>query len=605
MPDTLEQCRAYDGAEEGFWTLFTEAVATSSGASHLLLLRRPAIDPPPAWQAFAGWPARERFPLGVPLDDPGFTAALETAVREGVGEFRPGSEPKTRLPLALFDSGLAGHQYVAILRFSGQAPAPEEFARRIARTLDLPLLYRRAHALRLARENNRSFAEAFDLLSSLDPQTRFLPAATIVCNELARQMHCSRVSLGWRHDAYVRVRVISDLPRFEAEMDAVQRLEAAMEEAFDQNEEIVLPEPDDAEYITRDHRLFSQSQGVPYLVSLPLRLEPQTKGVVTLERTDRAFNADEVTGLRVVLDRATRRLDELERRDGSVWHRGVRATRDQLARLLGPEHTWWKALGVAVTVLVLIAVLGTWPYRVEGSFVVRSRTLLNLPAPFDGYLAEVPVHIGDHVNAGDVLIRLDKRELLLEQNSLQAEIARFEAERAQAEVERRLAEMRAAAASKEQSQANLDINRFHLARADLTAPAAGVVIEGDLRERIGAPVHAGDILMRLTRVEAMYAEIEVPERDAHAVLESHDAEIAFATLPDRHYAVVIERLEPAARVKAEGNVFVMRARISGPGSDPWWRPGMSGVAKIDAGRRRIIWLLTHRLVDFLRLKLWL
>ena len=54
----------------------------------------------------------------------------------------------------------------------------------------------------------------------------------------------------------------------------------------------------------------------------------------------------------------------------------------------------------------------------------------------------------------------------------------------------------------------------------------------------------------------------------------------------------------------EGNVFMLRAELLEPPQD-WWRPGMSGVAKVEAGDRRIIWLLTHRLVDYLRLKLWL
>jgi hypothetical protein len=31
---------------------------------------------------------------------------------------------------------------------------------------------------------------------------------------------------------------------------------------------------------------------------------------------------------------------------------------------------------------------------------------------------------------------------------------------------------------------------------------------------------------------------------------------------------------------------------------------MTGVAKIEAGRRSYLWIATHRLVDFLRLKLW-
>jgi multidrug resistance efflux pump len=601
---TLEQCRRYEGSEEGFWPLFLETLAAVAGASHVLLLRR-SLEPLEAWKPFAAWPAGERFPLGVPLDDPGLLAALEAAVREELGEFRPPAEAKVRLPIASIDAGQPGLQLVALFRFAPTLPPPADFPARLARALDLPLLYRRTRALRLAADDNRAFSRTLDLLALLDQQTRFTPAAMTVCNELARQGRCSRVSLGWRRDAYVRLVAISDLPRFERGMEAVQKLEAAMEEAFDQDEEIVLPEPDDAAYVARDHHQFSVNQGVPHLASLPLRLGDRPVGVVTLERTDHAFSSDEVTALRVVLDRATRRLDELERLDGSAWRRGLRATRQGLARLLGPEHTWWKALGVALAAALLVSILCPWDYRVEGNFVVRSDTLLNLPAPFDGYLAEVPARVGDRVQAGDVLLRLDKRELLLEQNALLAEIARREAERAQAEVERRLADMRSAAAAKEQAQANLEINRFHLARADIAAPAPGVVIEGDLRERIGAPVRAGDILMRMTRVEAMYVEIEVPERDAHAVLKSRAGEVAFATLPGQRYAVAIDRLEPVARVKAEGNVFIVRAHFAAPGADPWWRPGMSGVAKIDAGRRPILWLLTHRLVDFLRLKLWL
>lgn len=600
----IDKCRHYEGAEEGFWPLFAEALAVATGASHVLLLRR-GVEPPEAWKPFAAWPPREKFPLGAPLEDPGLGAALDAAVKEELAEFRPPAEPKTSLPAVSLDGGLPGWQFVALFRLPPTAVESAGFTRRVARLLDLPVLYRRTRALRLAAESNRAFAQTFDLLTLLDKQTRFTPAVMTVCNELARQAGCSRVSLGWRHDAYVRVRAVSDLPRFEARMEIVRQLEAAMEECCDQDEEIVLPEPDDASYVARDHQQFARSQGVTYVATLPLRVDDRPAGAVLLERQDRAFTAAEVTALRVVLDRASRRLDELERHEGSLPRRTLRSTRGQLARLLGPEHTWWKAGGLLAALLLLLACVCPWPHRVEGGFVVRSDTLVNLPAPFDGYIADVPVRVGDRVRSGEVLIRLDQRELLLEQASIAAELARHEAQRALAEVERRLADMRAAAAAKEQAQANLDIIRFRLARADIAAPSDGVIVEGDLRERIGTPVRAGDLLMRLTRIEAMYVEIEVPERDAHAIRASRAGEIAFATLPDRRFPIAIERLEPVARVKPEGNVFVLRARITDPGSDIWWRPGMSGVAKVAAGDRRIIWLLTHRLVDFIRLKLWL
>jgi hypothetical protein len=59
----------------------------------------------------------------------------------------------------------------------------------------------------------------------------------------------------------------------------------------------------------------------------------------------------------------------------------------------------------------------------------------------------------------------------------------------------------------------------------------------------------------------------------------------------------------AAQVEREGNVFVVRGRLTGQRAD-WLRPGMSGVAKVDSPRRTLAWIATHRLIDFLRLKLW-
>jgi len=34
------------------------------------------------------------------------------------------------------------------------------------------------------------------------------------------------------------------------------------------------------------------------------------------------------------------------------------------------------------------------------------------------------------------------------------------------------------------------------------------------------------------------------------------------------------------------------------------RPGMEGVAKVEAGNRKLIWIATHKLMDWLKLTLW-
>ena len=37
---------------------------------------------------------------------------------------------------------------------------------------------------------------------------------------------------------------------------------------------------------------------------------------------------------------------------------------------------------------------------------------------------------------------------------------------------------------------------------------------------------------------------------------------------------------------------------------PHLRPGMEGYGKIEIGRRKLLWIWTHKMTDWLRLKLW-
>ena len=55
--------------------------------------------------------------------------------------------------------------------------------------------------------------------------------------------------------------------------------------------------------------------------------------------------------------------------------------------------------------------------------------------------------------------------------------------------------------------------------------------------------------------------------------------------------------------REEGSVFLVRCELP-EGHASWWRPGMTGVAKLNAGEHSLLWIFTHRTVDFLRLNLW-
>jgi len=163
--------------------------------------------------------------------------------------------------------------------------------------------------------------------------------------------------------------------------------------------------------------------------------------------------------------------------------------------------------------------------------------------------------------------------------------------------------MKVARALENQAKARLKLVRYHIAHAQLKAPFAGIVVEGDLQELLGAPVKKGDILFKVAWIEKLYAELKVDERDIHELNLDATGEIAFVSRPDLKFPIQLERIDPVAVAEENQNVFRVRARFPEEVKN-WWRPGMSGVAKINVGKRNILWIFTHRTVDFLRIFFW-
>jgi hypothetical protein len=99
--------------------------------------------------------------------------------------------------------------------------------------------------------------------------------------------------------------------------------------------------------------------------------------------------------------------------------------------------------------------------------------------------------------------------------------------------------------------------------------------------------------------------LQVPERDIRDVFDRPTGRLVLLSQPGKQIHFRIANFVPMAQVKGEeGNHFLVKGIIEDPVED-WWRPGMTGLAKVDVGPRNIAWVLLHRVVDTLRLKFWL
>lgn len=602
----LARLRRFSGSPAEFWPAFISAAGALAGAERGILVLRDSKEN--NWKKLSEWTHnahadrtvltfnRHLIEIGQRALQEGTVAlAIEQTATPDLKHYAVGIKLSLNRPE---DACVA-----VFLILSRSDPQVQEAILRVQLAADTPLSYLQNHSTSQARSDVEKFAALLDVLTIINGEKKFLGATLAMCNAVASRYSCDRVSLGWLERGYIRLKSISRTERFDKNMNAVKALELTMEECLDQDDEILFPPPEKASFVSRDHEKYAGENGSGNICSVPIRLDGDAIAVLTCERQERPFTALEAQQLRLACDQAARRLHDLHEQDGWLGARLARHTRKLLAKSLGPENTWLKAGAIAGAIALGVLFFGRFDYRVEGNFILKSDVVAFITAPFDGFIKEVPVRPGDVLKQGQLLLQMDTDELALEEANALAEQVRYLREAEKARATNGLAEMRISLALADQAKARLDMARHRLAQASIAAPFDGVVVEGDLRERIGAPIKQGDALFKTTRMEGMYVEAEVNQRDVHEFKAGAEAEIAFVTQPKLKYRAKVERIYPAAFSKEGENIFIVRLAIEQK-PEEWWRPGMSGLVKVEAGSRTLFWILTHRTVDFLRLWLW-
>ncbi len=443
-----------------------------------------------------------------------------------------------------------------------------------------------------------------DIVASSVEHLTFDAASRSAMSRLATMGRYDQVTLGLLRRGRAQISAVSGRANVDPRMRVARVIGLAMDEAIAQDTTLVLPgHQRDGVHALTAHANLLATRGCGAVCTVPVTHGAQLVGAVLFEHADAEhFNAETIA-----FCEATVALIGPILFDKHLQYRGpfekLSSAVNTAARSLGNTHNRWRGFATAILAgVIALPFIANGHYRVTADASLEGALRRIIAAPVDGFVAESPIRPGDIVERGQLLARLDDRDLELERLKWSSDKNQLQREYREAMAEHDSTRVAILRARLDRATAQLGLTEERIARARIMAPMAGIVVAGDLSKSLGAPVEKGQNLFEITPLDAYRVTLEVDERDIAQLTPGQTGRLALVGLPDRHLAFHIERITPIAK-QAEGqNFFTVEARLNE--SPELLRPGMDGVGKIDVGERRLAWIWTHRLLDWLRLRVW-
>ncbi len=434
---------------------------------------------------------------------------------------------------------------------------------------------------------------------------RFQEAVTAVATELAGRLGCERVCIGFLKGKHSEVRGVSHSATFGKKANLIRAIEAAMDEAIDQQATVIYPAPKDGPLqVTRSHAELNEHYGKAEICTVPFTDGEQLLGAITLEMPGGEPLDNNTIRLCEHAASLLGPILEVKRKDDRwLIRKALDSCKEHVRKLVGPRNVGLKLTAGTAAALLIFFTFANGDYRVTADARLEGTIQRVIAAPMEGYVATADVRAGDNVTKGQLMAKLDDRDLRLEHLKWVSQRSQRRREQSEALAGRDRARAGILAAQIEQADAQIALLNEQLNRIAITAPFDGVVVSGDLSQSLGAPVERGDILFEIAPLDSYRVILDVDERDIGAVSQEQTGSLALTGMPGDLIEIRIDKITPISAAEDGRNFFRVEASLL---AEPpaILRPGMEGVGKIDAGRRKQIWIWTHKISSWLRMFFW-
>lgn len=438
------------------------------------------------------------------------------------------------------------------------------------------------HALSETTHADRFLVETLtQLLRTRDARE----ACQVLAGRLQQFWGCRQVAIGLRGRRRSRCRLLglSGTARFDSQSEYVGLLQDALDEAaIHERRTAWISGETQPQVASCAHQRLLQMTGGSAVVSRPLCDEQhRLLGVVLVldgdpTRCDTSF-AQFAPSLASLLARWDADRQGLVTR---LWRRAANA-------LVGTRGRTLLFVALALCGLLVVPV----PYHVKCVCQVQPVTRRFVVAPYDGTLEKCLAQPGDVVRRGDVLARMDERELRWELAGLKTELARAEKERDTAMAGNKTSAAQTAELEVRRLSLQQELLQYRLDNLSIRSPLDGMIVAGDLEKAEGAPLEIGQSLFEVAPLKQMACEVGVPEADIVLIQAGMPVTVSLEAYPDQVWEGTLRTVQPQAELRDDTSVFVAEVELdNGAGL---LRPGMNGKAYVHAGRRSLGWVLFH------------
>lgn len=256
---------------------------------------------------------------------------------------------------------------------------------------------------------------------------------------------------------------------------------------------------------------------------------------------------------------------------------------------------------------------------VSGTGTINPETKVDISAEISGEIVQLPYKEGDTVKKGDLLVkikaetygaRINQQQAGVQYSRTQVEVAENNLKKAQLELQRTeqlfqsglvsqsdldnariaydvaVSNVKSSNANVRQNQALLQQSSQDLSKATIRSNMDGIVtsLNNEIGEKVvGTQQMAGSVIMTVSDLSTMDAEIEVSETDITNVKLGDTAEVEVDAFPDRMIKGYVYEVSNSAKSKGTGTQeqvinFIVKIRIID--QDVHLKPGMSCNADI-------------------------